>query len=148
MHVMLKMSAMPVLAAALAACSGGGDAPKAPEGASAEAQAAFTALLECASTTASAYSQIGGETMSAEGADKDALTAQEAELRTRKNDLQARMNAAGAALGLTPQEIEEQFNTHIGQFVHGPDKGTRLEYARAVAAQSDSCAAALPATTG
>ena len=103
----MKIKTMVLLIALpLAASCGSGeedqaasDTPEQAAAADPEAEAAFTKLLECNSVTGSAYSLIGGETMFAEGDEKTALTEIETTLRARKNELQPRMEADGAALG-------------------------------------------------
>jgi len=109
---------------------------------------AFRTLLECAATNESAKSQIGGETMFVQDEERDAMLAQETALRARSTALQEQMNAQGTALGLSRDAIMEEFNAHVRTFVHGPNMGTRLEYARSVVGQAETCGANYPGAAG
>ena len=143
-----------VLGFGLSACSGSGEGGNSvPGGAAEEARGAdavrhdadspagraYRDVLECAATMAASRVRV-----SSVETDGDARRAQEASRQRKADALRARAVELGAAAGLSPDAVVEEFDTHRSSFVHGRGMGTRAEYGALVMRQADECAARYP----
>ena len=105
------------------------------EGSRADRQS-YRDVLECGATMAAARIRV-----SSVETDPDARRADEASRQQKAERLRAHAIELGSSLGLSPDEVAEEFDAHRSSFVHGRGMGTRAEYARRVIEQADQCAA-------